>query len=57
MPRVYISDPREKQYSKRNDVDLNAAAEDVKNELSLRKAAENHNVYIYNTLYTYYIIL
>lgn len=36
MPRVYISDPRGKQYRKRNDDDLNAAA-------------ENHNLH-YSTL-------
>jgi hypothetical protein len=40
----YISDPRGKQYQKRNDDDLNVVAEDVKSELFLRKAAKNHNV-------------
>lgn len=49
MPRVYISDPRGKQYRKRNDDDLNAAAEDVRSGMSLRKAAENHNLH-YSTL-------
>jgi len=45
MSRVYISDPKEKQYRKSNDDHLNAATEEVKNELSLRKAAENHNIH------------
>jgi len=49
MPIVYISDPRGKQYRKRNESDLNAAAAEVKNGISLRKAAENHNVN-YSTL-------
>ncbi|CAI6374113.1 unnamed protein product [Macrosiphum euphorbiae] len=49
MPRVYISDPRGKQYRKRNEDDLNAAATEVKNGISLRKAAENYNVH-YSTL-------
>ncbi|XP_060855246.1 uncharacterized protein LOC132932919 [Metopolophium dirhodum] len=49
MPRVYISDPRGKQYRKRNEGDLNAAATEVKNGISLRKAAENHSVH-YSTL-------
>jgi len=49
MPRVYISDPRRKQHRKRNDCDLNSAVDEVKNGISLRKAAENHNV-SYSTL-------
>jgi len=47
MPRVYISDPRGKEYRKRNESDLNAAAAEVKNGISLRKAAENHTEICY----------
>jgi len=49
MPREYISDPRGKQYRKRCEADLNAAAAEVISGLSLRKAAENNNVH-YSTL-------